>query len=494
MLNYRKLESWDMLIDEVMTFTGKHGIDGIHLDNGQAWPQIMEPDIDELSRIDVDGEPAYSAEDFMNGEVVIRNENYGYWNSNNMETYPNPFFIKLCKKLWFENPNFMIIGECWGGFMFEHRQIILARSGIIPRLYKLPIAISSLFGKNVHKDGRVEACSKDSVVAIKKWHDETNRFLPNGTILMQSSTAHSLPYPAYLYGKGTWAAIDILFFMPDIPITFMGELDGQVYKVGQQQTVFQHDQADLAKAPNELKRTNSQIMRALQDGAAKASSSEVGSEATDTSLSVPAEERRGLPKVRSGLNIANIYTEAKAGPIQQREQKFVQELEADRGFDLSQVNTHYQHRRALRREKMVLRYGQLIMLTARDSERKFISDCLVYARYSLMETAIIATNLSDQNRRFFLDLSQLLPVYQKAYSTNTVVMIKNIISDDRDPEYFFLREFIELNTPRVLPAYHSLMISVTICEDDQFIFKKCLTNSIERTKRNLLAHKSIETE
>jgi hypothetical protein len=40
----------------------------------------MEPDIDELSRVDVDGEPAYSAEDFMNGEVVIRNENYGYWN------------------------------------------------------------------------------------------------------------------------------------------------------------------------------------------------------------------------------------------------------------------------------------------------------------------------------------------------------------------------------------------------------------------------------
>jgi hypothetical protein len=38
------------------------------------------------------------------------------------------------------------------------------------------------------------------------------------------------------------------------------------------------------------------------------------------------------------------------------------------------------------------------------------------------------------------------------------------------------------------------MISVTICDDDQFIFKKCLTNSIERTKRNLLAHRSIENE
>ena len=45
----------------------------------------MEPDLDELSRIDVDGVPVYSPEDFMNAEVVVRNENYGYWNSNNME-------------------------------------------------------------------------------------------------------------------------------------------------------------------------------------------------------------------------------------------------------------------------------------------------------------------------------------------------------------------------------------------------------------------------
>jgi len=49
---------------------------------------------------------------------------------------------------------------------------------------------------------------------------------------MQSSTSHALPYPAYLYGQGTWAAIDTLFFMPDLPITFMGELDGDVFRVG----------------------------------------------------------------------------------------------------------------------------------------------------------------------------------------------------------------------------------------------------------------------
>lgn len=132
----------------------------------------MEPDLDELMRIDVDGDPAYTPEDLMNGEVVLRNENYGYWNSNNMETYPNPFFIKMCKKLWNINPDFMVIGECWGGFMLENRQIILSRSGVIPRMYKLPRAISSMFGKKLHKDGRIEKMQNDDSSAIKKWYDD----------------------------------------------------------------------------------------------------------------------------------------------------------------------------------------------------------------------------------------------------------------------------------------------------------------------------------
>ena len=48
MLNYRKIEAWDLLIDEIIDYSTTFGIDGIHLDNGQAWPQIMEPDLEEL--------------------------------------------------------------------------------------------------------------------------------------------------------------------------------------------------------------------------------------------------------------------------------------------------------------------------------------------------------------------------------------------------------------------------------------------------------------
>lgn len=55
--------------------------------------------------------------------------------------------------------------------------------------------------------------------------------------------------------------MDILYFMPDVPITFMGEIDGEVYRIEQTQ-VFQHEMQE-AKGSSGLKRTNSQLMMML---------------------------------------------------------------------------------------------------------------------------------------------------------------------------------------------------------------------------------------
>jgi len=51
-------------------------------------------------------------------------------------------------------------------------------------MYKLPQAISSVFGKKLHKDGRVTECPKEDVLALKKWYENSRQFLPEGTILM----------------------------------------------------------------------------------------------------------------------------------------------------------------------------------------------------------------------------------------------------------------------------------------------------------------------
>ena len=72
-LNFRKIETWEILIEEIKSLIKKYNIDGVHLDNCQAWPQIMELNVNEMYRIDIDGKPSYSPMDILNGEIVIPN-------------------------------------------------------------------------------------------------------------------------------------------------------------------------------------------------------------------------------------------------------------------------------------------------------------------------------------------------------------------------------------------------------------------------------------
>ena len=66
------------MLQDVISFAKKYEIDGIHIDNAQSWPQIMELDSAEMYRKDTDGEPHYSTQEIFDGLVVIRNEKFAY--------------------------------------------------------------------------------------------------------------------------------------------------------------------------------------------------------------------------------------------------------------------------------------------------------------------------------------------------------------------------------------------------------------------------------
>ena len=53
---------------------------------------------------------------------------------------------------------------------------------------------------------------------------------------------------------------------------------------------------------------------------------------------------------------------------------------------------------------MVLRYGELIPLVARNSN-SWETHVLAFARYSLSETAIVAINLNEKPATFFVDVA-----------------------------------------------------------------------------------------
>ena len=73
-------------------------------------------------------------------------------------------------------------------------------------------------------------------------------------------------------------------------------------------------------------------------------------------------------------------------------------------------------------------------------------------------------------------------------------MVKDCINETNDPQYYFLREFLEQKEIKTLRPYRTSMVSLQIIDDDQYLFKKCLTNSIERMRKNLMSGSNIESE
>lgn len=126
--------------------------------------------------------------------------------------------------------------------------------------------------------------------------------------------------------------------------------------------------------------------------------------------------------------------------------------------------------------------------------KSFLNNVLAFARYSLMETAIIAINLSNTEQKCFVDNSNLRALLSQSLNMNSVVMVQNLLDSSERPDYYFLREFLTVKYWHTLTPYSSSVLLITACEEDKFIFQMALQRSIERTKEKLQNGLSIEAE
>lgn len=466
-LNYRKLSSWNMVINDTLRVAEKYKVNGIHLDNAQTWPVILELDEEELYRKDADGTAAYTDKQILDGEIVKQCEGQGYWDSDSLIKYPNPIFIKLCREFWAKFPDFLIVGECLGGSSLENRQGILARSGIIPRLFKLPVALAAIFGKKLLRNGQVIGCKPETVSTIKTWYESNRKFTPEGSYLIQSSTSHIWPYPGLLYGRGAWSAVDVLFFMPDVPMTFMEEIHGHIYR---RNVTSIYQAKPLPRSY--LGRPKSQLHLAMEE------QEETSSEKKEV-LEIKKEEKpMKLTRVRSMVSLSSLSTPSDS------KKKEDNHLGPQFGFDLQNIGAHYEHRRKLRNDRPVLRFGQMVMLDAKHSQgtHPYI---LSFARFSLSETAVIATNFTDRNVSFYIDLRNLLPLMQKHYPPNVVVLFSDWLLDG-DKEYYFLNELIHEKMPMTLKPFSSLCRGIVICNNDAYAYAVALEKSAIRLNNKMI--------
>jgi starch synthase len=165
--------------------------------------------------------------------------------------------VKLTKTIWNVFPSFVFFGECWLNEKFSNnRHVNLTKSGIIPRMYTLPIIICDILGKKISRNGYIEHTNQGDVKLLRDWYTQNYAELPEGALLVQSSSGQIWPYPALLYGRGNWCAVDLLFSLPDIPMTFMDEIDGEAYRVQIINVYNAQDKTGSSSSSNLLNKDN----------------------------------------------------------------------------------------------------------------------------------------------------------------------------------------------------------------------------------------------
>ena len=376
-LNYRKIEAWEMMITEINTLIDNFKIDGVHLDNCQAWPQIMEIDAAEMYRIDLDGKPAYTPMEILNGEIVMPNVECGYWDTDNCETYANPFLIKMTKAIWNDHPNFVFFGECWLNEKYSQRHVNLTKSGIIPRMYTLPIILCEVLGKKIQRNGNIETVQPNDINIIKDWYEENYQNLPEGALLVQSSTGQVWPYPALLYGRGNWSAVDLLFGLPDIPMTFMDEIDGEAYRV-QITNVYEakEGKSNISNSTSStgLKTRSKSLLRLIEAKEQEQRENESGKKPLSRSGSsmniIDYKPSYDLTEsISSLINLSGVAVK-EAKEIENKQNNLVKSLGPDQGFDLTKIKSHNDHHRKMRNKHINLHRRNIIYLKELDNNRK----------------------------------------------------------------------------------------------------------------------------
>jgi len=223
-LNFRKQATWDLLVSEIRDWATR-GVSGIRMDAAHSWPLILKPNTYELLREDNDGKYHYSTQEIVDGEVVLpvtdEADTYGYWGTEASKSYPNPLFIKLTKEIWRTFPNFYFIAE-----VYWNREHAALSSGLIPYANALPRALASLFSIGIHKEGVTYLNERKNVSALYDWYAKERIHYPQNSVLVYPSSYHFLPYPTSLYGPASWAAVDLLYFLPEVPITYHPEWKG----------------------------------------------------------------------------------------------------------------------------------------------------------------------------------------------------------------------------------------------------------------------------
>ena len=457
MLNYRKIEAWDLLISEIKILIEKYNIDGIYIDNCQSWPNIMKLNISEMYRIDLDGKRAYSSLEILNGEIIEPNIETGYWDSDECENYPNPFFIKFTKNIWKCFTKFIFLGECWINEknMKIKRHKNLLKSGIIPRMNYLPIIINELLGIQLKNDGSMDKIPEKNVNLLEKCYNEIYKELPEGSLIIQNTYPQS--FLSYINEKVLFPIVDLLFFLPDIPITYMEE-EKDIYKLTY---IYENISGNINTS---IKVSNNNLIKIIKEIDEERQEKEINNNTNNYIYSLIGNYFPLFIKLKKNNEIY---------------------------FDSKKVNNHYNFIRKLRLKHESIQYGKLIFLKALDKNGNSLSGLLSFARQTKSEIGIFIFNFRDEEINFFLDLTSL---FGKDIDSNTIVCIEKWDNEEKERDYYLFGELTKEYFNKEIRSYQNIYLGLSITDFNVDNYKKALIKKTNNFYNNKTDDKQIINE
>ena len=486
LLNYRDIETWNLLISDALELIDNYKINGVQIDNAQYLPIIYNIDYDEMCREESENNRRYTNLEIINGNIVVPNVESGYWSAYEFSSfkgyskiYPNPLLIKLTKTIWKKYPNFIFIGECNENHeKYINRQFILGKSGIIPHLYILPKILCSIYGKQLGELNLKDYLKGNNITdMLNNYYSYMSRHMPLNSLSMLSSGGDAWPYPALLFGRGNWPFITALFTLSDIPMTFMNEMEGQLKRF-QITNVFEYIENNNYEKDKDV-------------------DSSIKSKSLGT---IKRKENSGLTNITKSSSLTKLNDFLKS---ENEMNKLSDSIIKDIGNELSTIVYHYKHMRSLRNKHKSLKYGKIFFINNTKND-KVLSFCRVDIEDN--EIAIININFGNTIADVILDLSVIKEEY-KFLDVNTICKIENLDVDSDDDiennqknaasktEYYFLFEILSKYNEHkitILP-YSSNIFGISLVKEFNVdLYHQTLIESLSELCKNMKINQNNE--
>ena len=209
LMNYRSLKFWNLLSDELVELCDKYKISGFYLGSIDQWDTVYPRNLNELNRIDPDGNDHYQVTNIIEGSIINIDESKQCGLSKR-DIESSPFLISLMKKLWNKNPDAFVWMDCEPKI-----EPFVIKSGIIPSNTEFIDILSNSIKNSVNNEN-VDAI--DSNAELSKIYEKRNQRNPKGSFIIAPFGSLTTNPFSDLTPDGLSLALNGLFFLSDVPL------------------------------------------------------------------------------------------------------------------------------------------------------------------------------------------------------------------------------------------------------------------------------------